>query len=182
MATAFDSAGGHFRCPGCGRVIEASGLKAGQRIKCARCKKLMRFGPHLFAAETRADWQLLRTILLVACIAATLWCLTIGYAFGARTGAWVGGFGGAIAVWLVAAGCIALAARTAQNNGILAGVTATMVGVSLFFMERLGERVGYDVAAWREFASYELWAPSLVLGGLAVFAASLIIQTRARAV
>ncbi len=182
MESVLDALSGRFRCPGCGRMIDASGLKQGERIKCQKCKKLMRFGPHLFAPEARSDWQLVRTVLVVACVAATMWCVTVGYSFGSRTGAWVTGFGGAIVVWLVAVGCIALAAATTQSNGVLIGATAMMAGVSLFFIERLGEQVGYDVAAWHEYASYDLWTPGLAVAGLVTLAASLFVQARARTV
>jgi len=179
----FEAGGGRFRCPGCGRVMDSAGLRPGERLKCAKCKKLMRFGPHLFDPRTRADWQLLRTVLVVGCVAATVWCVTAGYGFGSRTGQWVTGFGGSLLVWLVAVGCIALAARTTQNNGVLVGVTAMMAGVSLFFIEHLGERVGYPVHAWREeFASYGLWVPGLLVGGSVAFVVSLVVQARVRSV
>lgn len=184
MDAFFDTASGRFRCPGCGRVIDGSELREGQRFKCAKCKKLMRFGPHLFAANTRSDWQMWRMVLLVACVAATVWCVTVGYGFASQSGRWVAGFGGSIVVWLVAVGCIALAARTTQNNGVLLGVTATMSGVSLFFIERLGEQLGpevaADVAGWREFQFHDYWVPTLVLGGLVAFAVSLVVQGRLR--
>jgi len=178
----FNAGGGTFRCPGCGRVMDGATLRPGERFKCAKCKKLMRFGPHLFQPDTRSDWQVARTVLLVACIAATVWCVTVGYGFGSRTGRWVAGFGGSLVVWLVAVGCIALAARTTQNNTVLVSVTAMMAGVSLFFIERLGEQVGYDVAAWREFESYDLWVPALVGGGLVGFVVALVLQARVRSV
>lgn len=170
----------HFRCPGCGRVINGGGLTPGERFKCAKCKKLMRLGPHLFDPRAREAWQLGRIVLLMACIAATVWCVTVGYGFGSRSGQWVAGFGGSLAVWLLAVGCIALAAHTMQNNGVLVGVTATMAGVSLLFIERLGEQVGYDVASWHEFTFYGLWVPGLVGGGLVVLAVSLAVQSRVR--
>jgi phage FluMu protein Com len=169
-----------FRCTGCGRVIDGGGLKPDERFKCAKCKKLMRFGPPLFDARTHETWQLGRIVLLMACIAATVWCVTVGYGFGAHTGKWVAGFGGSVLVWLVVVGCIALAARTTQNNGVLVGVTATLDGVSLLFIERLGEQVGYPVETWREFAYYDFWVPGLVACGLVVLAVSLVIQSRAR--
>ncbi len=176
--------GGQFRCPGCGRVMPSAGLRAGERFKCAKCKKLMRFGPRLFDANARGDWQTARLVLLVACIAATLWCVTVGYGFGSRTGRWVAGFGGSLVVWLVAVGCIALAASTTQNNGVLVSVTGMMAGVALFFIERLGEQVGdRAVAAWREeFAAYDLWAPALIVGGLLGLAGSLVLQSRWRSI
>lgn len=170
-----------FHCIGCGRVIDGAGLRPGERFKCAKCKKLMTLGPSLFDPRTRENWQLARLVVLVSCIAATVWCVTIGYGFGARSGSWLVGFGGSIVVWLVAVGCIALAARTTQNNGVLVGVTALMAGVSLFFIERLGEEVGYDVAAWRQFQSYGYWVPGLIGCGLGVLAAALVVQARRRA-
>jgi len=174
---------GQFRCPGCGRVLPSGGLRAGERLMCAKCKKLMRFGPHLFDAKTRSDWQTARLVLVVACIAATLWCVTVGYGFGSRTGRWVAGFGGSLVVWLVAVGCIALAARTTQNNGVLVSVTAMMAGVALFFIEGLGEQVGYPVAAWREeFVAYDLWAPALIVGGMLGLVGSLVLQRRWRSI
>ncbi|HPD17831.1 MAG TPA: hypothetical protein PLE19_23075 [Planctomycetota bacterium] len=178
----FDMASHRFRCPGCGRVIDASELRPGERVKCAKCKKLMRYGPHLFDPRTRENWQTGRLVLLVACIAGTVWCVTVGYGFGSSKGSWVAGFGGSIVLWLITVGCIALAARTTQNNGILVGVTAMMAGVSLFFLERLGEQVGYDVAAWREFQFYEAWAPTLIIGGALAFGVALAMQGRARSV
>lgn len=169
-----------FRCPACNRVIDATDLRPGERFKCSKCKKLMAFGPRLFDAGYAGAWRTLRVVLLVGCIATTVWCVTVGYDFGLRTGQWAWGFGGAAGVWLLAAGCISLAARTTQNNGVLVGVTGVMLGLSLFFIERLGRHVGYDVAAWRQFRFFEWWAPGLIGIGALVLAGALVVQGRAR--
>lgn len=184
MDAFFDAASGRFRCPGCGRLIDGTGLRPGERFKCAKCKKLMAFGTHLFDPQTRSSWQMLRTVVLVACVAATIWCVTVGYGFASRSGRWVTGFGGALVVWLIAVGCIALAARATQNIGVLVGVTATMAGVALFFVERLGEEVDpQTVAEWRaSFQLYDWWAPALIVGGVAALVAALVLQRRARSV
>jgi hypothetical protein len=166
--------------------MDGTGLRAGERFKCAKCKKLMRFGPHLFDPATRSNWQMGRMVLVVACIAATVPYVTVGYSIGSQQGgaAWVAGFGGSLLVWLVAVGCIALAAWTTQSNGVLIGVTATMAGVALFFIERLAEKVDSNVVeGWRrEFQFYDLWKPGLIVGGLALLVVSLVIQARARSV
>ncbi len=184
MDAFFDAASGRFRCPGCGRLIDGSGLRPAERFKCAKCKKLMSFGQHLFDPATRSSWQLLRTVVLVACVAATLWCATAGYGFASRSGRWLLGFGGALAVWLIAVGCIALAARATQNNGVLVGATATMSGVALFFIRRLGEEVDPATADdWRKLLpGLDWWAPALIVGGAALLVAALVIQRRARSV
>ena len=169
-----------FRCPGCGRLMDSSDLRPGERFKCAKCKKLMRLGPQLFDPRYRASWQTGRMVLLVACIGATIWCVTVGYGFGERTGQWIAGFGGSLVVWALALACIGLAARTTQNNGVLVGVAALMAGVSLFFLQRLGERLGYPVADWREFQFFDLWVPGLVAIGLVLLVGALIVQQRAR--
>ncbi len=190
MDAFFDAASGRFRCPGCGRLMDATALRPGERFKCAKCKKLMTFGQRLFDPSTRSSWQLTRTVLLVACVAATLWCVTVGYDFASRSGRWFMGFGGSLVVWLIAVGCIALAARASQNNGVLVGVTATMAGVALFFIERLGEEVdpatpGHAgaLAEWRAaFPSLDWWAPALIVGGAVMLAVALVLQKRARSV
>jgi hypothetical protein len=171
-----------LRCPGCDRVLDASGVGPGERFKCAKCKKLMRYGPHLFDPGTRRTWQGVRVVLLVGCIGTTVWIVTLGYDFGMKHGRWGMGFGAALAVWLVVAGCIGLAARTTQNNGVLAGVTITMSGVALLFMERLARHVGYNVGAWRRLRFFELWAPGLIVIGAAVLAVALVVQSRCRSV
>jgi len=183
VADLLESAEGRFRCPGCGRVIDGSDLRPGQLVKCTKCKKLMRFGPQLFDPATRSAWRTVRLVLVVACVAATVWCVTTGYAFGSRTGRWVAGLGGSLVVWLIAVGCIALAARASQNNGVLVGVTAMMAGVSLFFIERLGDQVApAEVAAWRQYQFYGAWVPLLLAGGAAVFLGALVVQARAKPV
>jgi len=169
-----------IRCPGCNRVIDVSALRPGERFKCAKCRKFLSLGPHLRDPAYAANWRTVRVVLLVGCMAATVWCVTLGYDFGLRTGSWTLGFGGAVAVWLLAAGCIGLAARTTQNNGVMVGVTALMAGLALFFLERLGSHVGYDVAAWRRFRFFAWWAPGLMVIGLGVVAAALAIQARLR--
>ena len=171
-----------FRCPGCERVIDASGLREGERFKCARCKKLLTFGPQLWDSRAAAQWRALRLVVLLGCVASTLWCVMVGYEMGARTERWAVGFGGALAVWMVAVGCVALAALTTQNNGVVAGVTAIMSGVMLFFVQRLGRYVRYDVAAWEQFRFYRWWVPVLLVVGAGVLAASLVAQGRRRSV
>ncbi len=170
------------RCPGCGRAIDVSSLQPGERFKCAKCKKLLRLGPQLFDPRYRAQWQLGRVVLLVGCIGATVWCVTTGYSFGAHTGQWWMGFGGALVVWAMMAGCVALAAATTQNNGVLVGVAALMNGAALFFMERLGQRLGYDTRPWHQYRFFPLWAPSLMLVGILVLSAALVIQRLHRSV
>ena len=169
-----------FRCPGCDRVIDGSGLAAGEPFKCAKCKKLLRFGPHLWDAAAAARWRAVRVAVLLGCMAATVWCVMTGYELGARTGQWAVGFGGALGAWVVAALCIALAALTAQNNGVVVGVTGVMSAVLLVFVERLGRHVGYDVAAWERYRFYQWWLPVLLVVGGAVLAASLVVQARRR--
>jgi hypothetical protein len=169
-----------IRCPGCGRVIDASDLRPGDRFKCTKCKKLMTFGPHLLQPDYAAHWRTLRVVLLMACIAATIWCVTVGWDFGMRTGHWGLGFGGALVVWLLAAGCIGLAAGTTQNNGVMVGVTGMMSGVALLFLDRLGRHVGYDVAAWRQFRFFDWWAPGLIAMGAVVLVGALAVQGRTR--
>jgi len=164
------------RCPGCGRAIDVSTLQAGDRFKCAKCKKLLRLGPELFDPRYHTYWQTARAVLIMACIGATVWCVTIGYSFGAHTGRWVPGFGGALAVWAVMVGCVALAAATTQNNGVLVGVTALMNGAALFFMERLGHRLGYDTRPWHQYRFFPLWAPSLLVVGLLLLGTALVVQ------
>ena len=169
-----------IRCPGCGRVIDASDLRPGDRIKCTKCKKLMTYGPHLFDPDHASNWRTLRVVLLMVCIAATVWCVTLGWDFGMRTRHWGLGFGGAMVVWLVVAGCIGLASQTTQNNGVLVGVTAVMAGVALIFLERLGRHVGYDVGSWTRYRFFDWWAPGLIAIGLAVLVSALIVQGRTR--
>ena len=181
MGAFFEADGSHLRCPGCDRVIDAAHLRPGERFKCAKCKKLMRLGPQVFDPGYAASWRTWRLVLIGACVAATVWCVTAGYGFGARTGQWTAGFGGALAVWAVTLGCIALAARTTQNNGVLVGVAATMAGVALFFIQRLGERVGDpELREWRQFQYFDLWAPALIAIGVVVLVASLVVQSRFR--
>jgi len=169
-----------FPCPGCGRMIDGSELRVDERFKCAKCKKMLRFGPRLFDPLYARAWQAGRSVLVVGCMGALVWCGTLGYGFGARTGRWAEGLGGGMAVWAVAAGCIALAARTTQNNGVVVGVAAMMAGAALFFIERLGRELGYDVAAWSRFRFHAWWVPGLVAVGAAVLAASLVLQVRRR--
>jgi len=169
-----------FRCPGCDRVIDATGLAPNEPFKCAKCKKLLRFGPHLWDPAVAARWKALRTVVLLGCVAATVWCVMVGYEFGARTGQWAVGFGGALGAWVVAALSIALAALTAQNNGVVVGVTAVMAGVLLVFVERLGRYVGYDMAAWERYRFREWWLPVLLVVGGATLVASLVVQARRR--
>jgi hypothetical protein len=162
-------------------VIDASTLRRGHRFKCAKCKKLLTFGPALLDPQCAATWRTLRTAVLLLLIAATIWCVTIGYDFGLRTRQWTVGFGGALLLWLIVAGCIVLAAKTTQNLGVPVGVTAAMCGIALFFLERLGTHVGYDVQAWHERSrAFHLWAPGLVALGFVVLAASLLVQARRR--
>ena len=177
MASFFEAASGQFRCPGCDRVIDISALPAGARFKCAKCKKLLKVGPHLYDPRYKSNWRMGRTVLLVACIAATVWCVTLGYSFGSQTGQWMAGFGGAMVVWSVAVGCIALAAVTTQNNGVLVGVSAVMAGVALFFIQRLGQKVGYDMSAWEQYRYYEAWAPGLIGVGAALLVAAFVVHT-----
>lgn len=169
------------RCPGCGRMIDASGLRPGDRFKCAKCKKLMTHGPHLSDPQHAASWRAYRTGVLLVLVAGTIWCVTVGYEFGTQTGRWTLGFGGPLGVWLLVVGCLALAARTTQNTSVLVGVTAAMSGLALFFVERLGQHVGYDVAAWHQrFRAFHLWAPGLIAIGLVVLTAGLFVQGRRR--
>jgi hypothetical protein len=164
-------------------VIDATTLRPGDRFKCAKCKKLMTFGPHLFTPQYADAWRTTRTAALLLLIATTVWCVTVGYDFGSRSGHWGLSLGGSLAVWLLAVGCIVLAASTTQNLGVLVGVGAAMNGLALFFIERLGRHVGYNVAAWRErFRAFELWAPGLLAVGFVILTASLIIQARRRSV
>jgi uncharacterized paraquat-inducible protein A len=171
-----------FRCPGCERVLDGSSLRPGEPFKCARCKKLLTFGPHLWDSRAAARWRALRLVVLLACVASTVWCLMVGYEMGARTEQWVAGFGGALAVWMVSAGCVALAALTTQNNGVVVGVTAIMSGVMLFFVQRLGRYVHYDLGAWEQFRFHRWWVPVLLVVGAGVLAASLVMQGRRRSV
>jgi len=164
-------------------MIDGSDLRPGDRFKCAKCKKLMKFGPKLFDERYASSWRMWRVVLLVGCIGATVWVVTLGYDFGRQTQRWTRGFGGALLMWLVVVGCIALAARTMQNNGVLVGVTAMMAGVSLFFLERLGRHVGYEeLAEWRRFRFFGWWVPLLIVAGLTVLVASLVVQGRCRSV
>lgn len=181
MQSFFEAPSSRFHCPGCGRVIDGAELQPGEQFKCAKCKKLMTFGPHLFDPRYGARWQTGRAVLLMACIGSTVWCVTLGYGMGERTHRWVAAFGGSLAVWALVVGCIVLAARTVQSNGVLVGVTATMAGVALFFIQRLGERLRYyEVSGWQQLEFYPLWAPALIGVGLAVFVASLVVQARRR--
>ena len=169
-----------FRCPGCGRVINASGLRPGERFKCAKCKLLMSFGPHLFRPRYAVWCQTLRLVVLFTCLAATVWCVTLGVAFGQRTKLWAASVGGAAMVWILVAACIGLAAKTTRNYFVVAGVTSIMAGVALYFIERLGHHVGYPVMEWRRYRNYHLWVPSLIVFGLLVLAAALVVQKRRR--
>ncbi|MFP4057089.1 MAG: hypothetical protein ACLF0G_09500 [Candidatus Brocadiia bacterium] len=181
MNGVFDPGGCRFHCPGCGRVLDGSGLRAGERFKCGKCKKLMRFGPHLLSPDYAEQWRTLRTVLLVGCVAATVWVVAAGYELGYHTERWARGFGGALLMWFVVAGCIGLAARTTQNNGVLVGVTALMSGLALLFVARLSRHVGYNgESGWsRSFAAL---SPVVATVGAAVLVASLVIQARTQSV
>ena len=169
-----------FRCPGCGRVIDGAGLRPGETFKCAKCKKLLRFGPHLWDPRYAGQWQQARLVLLLGCIAVTAWCVMTGYAMGARTRNWLFGFGGPLVVWMVAAGCIALAAMTTQNSGVLVGVALVMSAVMLAFVQRLAPSIGYDLSSWQRLRGYRWWVPLLIVAGGAVLGASLWVQARRR--
>lgn len=169
-----------FRCPGCGRVIDAGDLRPGEPFKCAKCKKLLRFGPELWDPAAAQHWQALRLVVVLACIAATAWCVMTGYRMGRETGNWLVGFGGPLVVWMVAAGCIALAALTSQNNGVLVGVLGVMSAVMLLFVQRLAVFVGYDTSGWARWRGHRWWAPFLLLAGAVVLVVSLLVQSRRR--
>jgi len=171
-----------FRCPGCGRVINAADLRPDEPFKCAKCKKLMRFGPHLWDPRTAQQWQTVRLATVLACVAVTAWCVMTGYEMGRRTDNWLVGFGGPLAVWLIAAGCIALAALTSQNNGVLVGVVGVMSAVMLVFVQRVARFVGYDLSGWARYRLHQWWAPLLLVAGAAVLVASLVVQRRRRSV
>ncbi len=171
------------RCPGCGRVLDTSALQPGERFKCAKCKKLLTCGRHLASPQYAASWQATRTGLLLVLVATTVWCVTVGYDFGARTGQWALGFGGPLLLWFIVIGCVVLASRTTQNPVVLVGVVAGMNGLALFFVERVGRHVGYDVGRWHErFRGFRLWAPALIVLGVVVLAAGLLVQARRRSV
>ena len=151
-----------FRCPGCGRVIDAGNLRAGEPFKCAKCKKLLRLGPHLWDPRTAQQCQTLRLVTVLGCVAVTTWCVMTGYEMGRATGNWLVGFGGPLAVWMVAAGCLALAALTSQNNGVLVGVAGLMSAMMLVFVQRLAASVGYDLSGWARYRFYRWWVPLLL--------------------
>lgn len=173
---------GLLRCPGCDRAIDGSSLQPGERFKCSRCKKLMTYGPHLYDPQHGATWRSVRTAVFLVLVAGTVWCLTVGYDMGQRTHRWTLGFGGSLVVWLLVVGCIVLAARTTQVLSVPVGVGIAMTGLALFFVERLGRHVGYDVAAWhRRFRAFHLWSPGLIVAGLVILTVGLVLQARRRA-
>ncbi len=169
-----------FRCPGCGRVIDGAGLKPGEPFKCAKCKKLLRFGPELWDPRTAEQWQMIRMIVILACVAVTAWCVMAGYEMGRASGNWLVGLGGPLLVWMIAAGCLALAAMTSQNNGILIGVVGVMSAVMLIFVQRVARTLRYDLSGWARYPLYRWWVPLLLVAGLAVLAGSLVAQSRRR--
>jgi hypothetical protein len=161
-------------------VIDAADLRPGDPFKCAKCKKLMNFGPHLWDPQTAQQWQMLRMITILACVAVTTWCLMTGYEMGRETGNWAVGFGGPLLVWFIAVGCLALAAMTSQNNGVPIGVVAVMSAMMLVFVQRLAGVVGYDLSGWRRYRLHSLWVPLLLVGGAAVLVVTLVRQVRRR--
>lgn len=171
-----------FRCPACGRVIDGAGLASDEAFKCAKCKKMLRFGAHLWDPQYVQQCQVTRLVVLLGCIALTSWCVMTGYEMGLRTANWLVGFGGALAVWLIAAGCIALAARTTQNAGVLVGVLCVMSGLMLLVVQRLAAAVGYNLSSWQRFRLYPYWVPLLLAAGVVVLAASLWVQAKRRSV
>lgn len=169
-----------FQCPGCGRTIDAAGLGPDEPFKCAKCKKFLRFGAHLWDPQYVQQCEWLRLALVLTCVALTSWCVMTGYAMGAKTANWLVGFGGALVVWLVAAGCLALAAMTTQNGGVLVGVLCLMSGLMLLVVQRLAAAVGYDLSGWQRFRLYRYWVPMLLIAGIIVLGASLWVQGKRR--